>query len=411
MTPWFNLPDASECGWRLPTSGEQGKSSGVPSVAIIGAGIAGLSAAFALQRIGYHVTVFDASDRCATGASASPAGIVKPYVTRQPSDAMRFYQNAYAVLMDWLVELGDASSYSEMGALQLKAEGYASNDVQQIVNAERASDIAGVSIDESAMWFRQAGWLSVQVLCEALLADVQRHGATFTPDHALIDLSRADEQWQLSFQQQPSAYFEHVILASGTDLLNEQWLPARTLIPARGQLTGFKNSTAIATVISGRHYAIPDEETLWVGATFDRGDRDTAVRVSDDDHNRNGLMDMLIEDCWHDPLIDETPTAHYVGVRCTTVDRFPLVGPLPDFHKARSVYQDLHHGRNPSQYPTPKMQPGLAVLAGLGARGVVASPYCASLLSDWLTGGHQLRDANRWVSPLRNLIRELKRQA
>lgn len=404
MTPWFNLPNAADCGWRVPTNHD--KASGGLNVAVIGAGIAGLSAARALQAIGYSVTVFDASHQCATGASASPAGIVKQYVTRQPSDAMRFYQNAYAVLMAWLNELGTASSYRPIGALQLKADGYQSSDVLQTVNAELASDIAKVSIKSSAVWFTNAGWLSVRTLCEALMADLKTKGATFKPEHMLNGLKRENNHWQLNFQQQPPAFFEQVVLANGTGLLSNQWLPSGSLIPARGQLTGFKNDTSIATVISGQHYAIPDRDTLWVGATFDRGDSCDDVRAADDERNHDGLSDLLTQST----PVNSTPTSHYVGVRCTTVDRFPLVGPMPDFDAARNTYHDLHHGRDPSQYPTPNIQPGLAILAGLGSRGVVAAPYCASLLADWLTGGQQLRDANRWVSPLRHLIRELKRQ-
>lgn len=405
MTPWFNLPDAAECGWRVPTNHDHDKTSVGLNVAVIGAGIAGLSAARALQAIGYSVTVFDASQQCAAGASASPAGIVKPYITRQPSDAMRFYQNAYAVLMEWLNELGAASSYRPIGALQLKSDGYQSSDLLQTVKAELASDLAKVSIDTSALWFKNAGWLSVKALCEALMVDLMSKGATFKPEHTLHGLRRENEHWQLSFQQQPPAVFEQVVLANGTGLLNGQRLPSGSLIPARGQLTGFKNNTSIATVISGQHYAIPDQDTLWVGATFDRGDSHDDVRAADDERNHDGLSDLLTQSA----PVDSTPTAHYVGVRCTTVDRFPLVGPMPDFDAARNAYHDLHHGRDPSQYPTPTIQPGLAILAGLGSRGVVAAPYCASLLADWLSGGQQLRDANRWVSPLRHLIRDLKR--
>ncbi len=458
MTPWFNLPKGAECGWQGPGD-----------VAIIGAGLAGLCSARALLSVGFEVTVYEAGDKVASGASASPAGIVKPYVTRQPSDAMRFYEQAYKTLFQWLNELPDGGCFQPTGALQLEERPYPGNSARyENLDAPAASIKAGLTLQQDALYFKQAGWLSVEQLCQRLLADVKQRGGKVVFSSKLSRLTRignvdtspgagpgagagagmveietnpANGEWELTFHSAPSVHCQQVVLASGTSLIDHDWLPKNVLFPARGQITAFNRDYELNTVISARQYAIPDKQCVWVGATFDRGNSDDSLIAKDDELNRQYATSLLTKNSINtaqttqpsaSALVDKTtnsaPTRQrivdrFAGVRCTTLDRFPIVGPVPILAEARARYHDIHHGRHLDGYRSPAFYSGLAVMGGFGSRGIAAAPHASVLLANWASGRSDgdateteyapttstLYSENRLLSPLRFLIRQLKR--
>lgn len=430
MRPWFQLPSAKACGWELPR-GQSADPSPEDSTAIIGAGLAGLCTARAILKKGFAVTVYEAAPDCAAGASASPAGIVKPYITRQPSDAMRFYTDSYRTLFEWLPELDNQGGFVACGALQLIDQHFPNNSaLYETVNADTAKTISGVGLNQKALHFQQAGWLPVHELCRALLNDVQKLGGNLKTHHKMDTLvfNQDTQAWDLSFEQEfdndnnnPKHYtHKTVLLASGESLTQCKLMPGPaqmpalkpTLIPARGQLTEFTRDFPLNTVVSGNQYAIPSKnvtvnsnESLWVGATFERGSNDSNCYEADDIANKNSANTLLPN--LKNPITN--PINQFTGVRCTTLDRLPIVGPVPDADAALMTYHDIHHGRNASQYPAPSFHSGLAVIGGLGSRGIALAPYLAELFTDWLTGGSTLQEQNRLVSPIRFLIRDLKR--
>jgi len=411
--PWFELPTPEACGWAIPPD-----DSPVNSTAIIGAGIAGLCAAKALLKKGFPVTVYEAAPDCAAGASASPAGIIKPYVTRQPSDAMRFYTEAYKTLFRWLPELDNHGGLVSCGALQLIDRKFPDNpDVFETLSAEAASEFAGVQLSQSALRFKHAGWLSVHQLCHSLLSDVKALGGEFKTHHRLQNLSfdSNEDVWTLTFDANTTqASHKTVLLASGAALVHCKLLPNPELIAARGQLTQFARSFALNTVVSGNNYAIPissnnDQtiDSIWVGATFDRVNDDGACYETDDIKNQANANELLPH--LHQPV--DNALDSFAAVRCTTMDRLPILGPVPDADAALNAYHDIHHGRPLTDYPAPRFHPGLAVVGGLGSRGIALAPFAAELFVDWLTGGNKLNEQNRLISPLRFLIRQLKRKS
>ena len=396
-TPWFDLPPSDQCGWKKHSH-----------VAVIGAGLAGLCAARALIIRGFQVTVYDSAEHCAAGASGSPAGIVKPYITREPSDAMRFHQEAYATLMRWLPELKNNGGFQSIGALQLTDRNYKQNSVYENLTAQASSKVSGVTLKQSCIYFKDAGWLSVKQLCNSLLQDILNRGGAFKAQHKLDTLTwhAPQDSWALSFDHTPTVFSKQVVLANGASLTKFSQLSEVDLIPARGQISTFDRTFELNTVVSGQHYAIPGASSVWVGASFYRGNNSDIPLAADDRENQsfgNELMPELKK-----PL--QQATDRFVGVRSTTRDRFPVIGPMPDTRSAQSLYHDIRHGRQLSNYPAPTFYPGLAILGGLGSKGIAIAPFAAELLADWTVGGVRLVEQNRIVSPLRFLIKQLKRQ-
>jgi len=100
------------------------------AVVIIGAGLAGCWLARSLADKGVSVRLIEKHHSVASAASGNPAGIVKPFVTRDVGDPMRFHIKAHRHLIRKLTQL---------------------------------------QVGSQALHFNASGWLNPKRLCEALV--------------------------------------------------------------------------------------------------------------------------------------------------------------------------------------------------------------------------------------------------
>ena len=402
--PWFRLPPPP------------GADDDAP-VLVLGAGLGGCALARALAGRGRRSVLIERGPDVAAGASGNPAAVAKPFVTRAPSEAETFHLEAFRTLRRQLDEgdddadgtgsagIGRRAGFRPCGALQLTERPYPPRDPYRVVDADEASALAATALRSGGVAFDGAGWLDPAALCRALADSslVER-----LVDADVVGIERgADDHWHVRIRDGRRRHAPLLVLATGNAIARTPWTETFPSMPARGQISRFRlrpGSTPPTCVVSGRHYVIPDGETLYVGATFERGEEDHAVRETDHAANRAGLAVLL-----PDARVHDEPISGHAGVRATTPDRLPLVGPVPDGKACRRAYANLGDGHPPARYPPLPTLPGLATLGGFGSRGVVTAPLCAELLADWITGG---RDLQRWmplVSPVRFTLRALRR--
>jgi tRNA 5-methylaminomethyl-2-thiouridine biosynthesis bifunctional protein len=379
-------------------------------LAIIGAGLGGCWLARTLADRGVSVGLIDQYGCAAQGASGNPAGIVKPFVTRAPCHAMQFYSLAHNYLLEQLKKPDLlAAGFQPCGVAQLVHRAYPTSEQYQCLGMAQTDLQVGHSSHCQSIYFSASGWLNPQALCESLIDHplITRHF-----NHKIIACKRSNALnnppiWSLSFEKQQQLECTHLVLANGESLSmlpETQHLP---LVPARGQLSRFElnsHSPAPRCVVSGKHYVIPDGKTVLVGASFQRDIVHRSVLQHDHEQNRLGLSRLL-------PALSVNPIAiaGYAGVRATTPDRLPVIGPAPDSHECKQAYAKLHHGNPNKQYaPLPTIK-GLYLLGGFGSRGIVTAPIGAKLLADHLMGEDTLDAWAPLVNPARFLIRQLKR--
>jgi tRNA 5-methylaminomethyl-2-thiouridine biosynthesis bifunctional protein len=327
-----------------------------PSVAVIGAGIAGASLARAVRALGGEATVIEA-EAPGAGASGNPGALVTPRLDAGLGDPARLYAQAFsravrlyeelpqAILSHGVLQLAlterdrsrfakiVASDLFEPGALELLAPEAA---------AARLGEPAPAALDQ-----RSALVIEPRAVLDAWLPETR-------PGRAVRLDRRADRRAVLDAGGKEIAAADAVVVAAG--------LATRDLVPAL-PLQAFRGQASLAAAPLGGAaaawggYVLPTRAGVLFGATYDRDDEGRDVRP--EDHARN--LGTLAKG--RPQLAARLAGAELEGraaVRAAAPDRLPLAGAMGDR--------------------------GLFVLTGFGARGFTFAPPLAEHLAAQLCG-------------------------
>ncbi len=398
---------------------------------VVGAGIAGVTTAWALAQQGWQIDLIEQHGTIAQEGSGNPLGILMPRISLNESAESTFYRAAYAktirTLMHLKIETPDFS-WQQGGVLQLAVSRRilkqidklnCDPDFVQAVSAEKASEIAGISINEKALYFALAGWLNPRDLCERLIKScdgrLKLHFNT-----TITRLCSQGGQWQLfDHLGQLRLESEVVVLANAANAVQFEetdWIP---LEPARGQLSfisATKLSKDIRCAICYEGYVLPEVNgTHVIGTTFTRGDRGTEFRAHDHSENLKqlerrfpGIFDLKeIEGKKTEPK-----GKGRAALRAVTPDRMPMVGPVADLDYFKTHYHDLCKGKTISIYPKAHYLKGLYLNVGHGAKGLCSSFLSAELIvsqinNETLPVSKTVQDA---LNPSRFIIRKLQKK-
>jgi tRNA 5-methylaminomethyl-2-thiouridine biosynthesis bifunctional protein len=383
---------------------------------VIGAGLAGSSAAHRLCARGWEVTLIERHAEVAQEASGNLAGIFMPLLSRDDNLATRLTRAAYLfALREWrrLGGIGQAFIGADCGVLQLARDaGHAQlqrdivaqwqypQEYVQWVDAQKASALTGFTSTHGGWLFKRGGWARPSTVCAAMLAAC---GARLTRRFATqaLTLQRLGEEWQVHgadgvvIAQAPT-----VVLANGTGARQVGQAAQLPLYSLRGQVThltaGQPDVPDLALVVCREAYVTPATNgIICAGATYDTHDNDTQLRASSQHENMVRLTEIMTgvdivaasnestddaeegapgskaaADAPVLPGLAQAPLAGRVGFRCAAPDRLPLAGALPDYG-----YQGrLERLRNVPRHP------GLYCLLGYASRGMIWAPLMAEVL-------------------------------
>lgn len=376
-------------------------------IAVIGAGIAGASAAHALARRGHHVTVVDAAGGPASGASGNLAGVFRPLPALDDGPLARVLRAGFQLGRRRFDELpGLRAGWT--GVLHIARDAQHEAVQRRIVEEhalpaafcrfvarDEASRLAGRPVALGGWWFAQAGWINPPSLCRALLGDID---CRF--DFAVARLERGGNGWRLSGNgcrlggNAADIEVDDVVLANGigaTSLLPDRSLPIRA---GRGAVSYIPEAATpgLDIVATRLGYVTPAIDGLHcVGATLAAADPDAAPRPADHFENLHRLeMALPGFGKGHDPAALDGR----VSFRPLSPDRLPIAGPLAGPHTGPAAGSD-----------------GLWISNGFGARGLVFASICAELLASQLSGDPWPieRELARAVDPARYRQRALRR--
>ncbi len=388
---------------------------------VIGAGIAGASAAHALARRGWRVTVIERHARVATEASGNPAGVVMPRLTADMNEYAQFYTSAFAFTVYWLNEFKrrhEGLEWYPTGVLQLLPEERIKRltelqlppTVLRPVTAPQAGALCGTEVRSGGVFFPQAGWVVPAKLCQFLLED--EPSIELVLGEEVTRLGRNHAQWQVFSSAGCLGQAPVVVIASGSETPSLAASPFLTVQSVRGQLTYLKTNATrrrLVMPVCYEGYVTPSlDGQLCVGATYD------AVELSRDVRSRDHQSNLAALGCNLPNFIEESDDAYRgrVAFRATTPDYWPIVGAIAEEVFYREQYWDLKDGKPARGYLPARYLPGLFITTGHGSRGLVSCPLAAELIADManvepLCMPRTLLDH---LHPARFLVRQLRRE-
>jgi tRNA 5-methylaminomethyl-2-thiouridine biosynthesis bifunctional protein len=359
-------------------AGEPGPASPLPTVAVIGAGIAGASLVRALTALGLDPVVVEAEGRGA-GASGNPAALVTPALDAGGGARARLYAQAFSRAVDLYRAVGPAVVANE-GVIQLQSgerdgarfDTVAAGDVFEPgalvrLTPAQATAALGYPAQVGAVRFTEG-----LVIRPPALLDVWLGGARRLHAHVASLRRREGDGWTLLDEEGHALLAADVVcVAAGAqvDALLDQPLP---LLPVRGQASWAEGLDLPTAVVWGG-YAAPFDGGLLFGATHDRGRTDTGTDPADHERNLDILAQALPAVAQSARLI---PVQGRASIRAAAHDRMPVAGAVGD---------------------------GLYVLGGLGSRGFTTAPLLAEHLAALIAGtpSPMPRDLQSTVEPSR----------
>jgi len=323
-------------------------------IAVVGAGIAGAATAHALAQRDHVVTVYEAADSPAQGASGNHAGVFRPLPSLDDNRLARVLRAGFLLgrrrfgalptaRLGWTGVLHIARDAKHEETQCRIAEQHAlPAEFCRFVDRATASALAGWPVERGGWWFPQGGWINPPSLVRALLA-----GLDVRCGRRIEHLSDIDA--------------DEIVLANGIDaaaLAPDFKLPIRA---GRGQVSHIPEAAtpAFEIVATRLGYVTPALDGFrCAGATTQSGDRDLTPRL--DDHVENLYrLDMALPGFGQG--LDPARLDGRVSIRPMSPDRLPIVGPL-------------------------SASAGLWIVDGFGARGLVFAAICAELLASQISG-------------------------
>mgnify|MGYP000588384438 FL=1 len=378
------------------------------SVAVIGAGVAGLSSAYALAARGHKVTIFDKAQPLA-GASGNIRGFLAPKLTslkRLETNlhaigylaSCRFYPYLTAQTGIKILQTTGCLDLLSHNRLQLDEVKDFPIEFARLLTAEQAKAKVGYEVGQ-AIFLPNAGLITTANFANAVLChpniSFQTEKLTYFQQ---AYFQQDSDQVLLTFTERQQ-FFDHVILCMALDTCD--FLPTiKRFNHSRGQVTWFavdehdKAQLPKLPLKYGSYYASFNQNSkrhVMLGASFVRDTLDTAPAVADHQMNVADLADAVPD--WvnnTDMFTVEKNLPHWQGrasIRSQTVDYLPLVG---------QVWQAGYESKS-----------RVWTFSALGSKGYAYAPICSELLAGLLCG-EMLPLANKMVnslSPNRKVIR------
>ena len=322
-------------------------------IAIIGAGIAGLTSAWAFAERGHQVTLYDQSEPL-VGGSGNPLALLNPKLC--PIEQ----SHEHLMTLAWQHALQHYPKFQAFRPIQVhqlalkKAEDLLELEQQYpagLLTAKTAADCALIT-EYTSLNLTEAGAVSPhqlrdQILAHPLIQFVQANITQINPAHNEL----------FNEQAQSLGQFDHVIVccACHTAAFFEQY---PVLKPIRGQVSWVENTAqplALNQAYSYGGYCMQlDAQQLILGASFYPNRDDNDVLLEDHVHNYE-LIHSVFPD-YAQSLPDVRTWQGRASVRAQSLDYFPVLGKMSE-------------------------QTEIYSFAGLGSKGFLFAPLCSEILA------------------------------
>ncbi|WP_111978459.1 bifunctional tRNA (5-methylaminomethyl-2-thiouridine)(34)-methyltransferase MnmD/FAD-dependent 5-carboxymethylaminomethyl-2-thiouridine(34) oxidoreductase MnmC [Algibacillus agarilyticus] len=398
------------------------------AISIIGGGIAGLCCADALAKRGFKVNVYT-SGELADMASGNPQGAIYPLIQLRHNPlselhikcfefASQYYQTKREALTFGFEKCGVIQpAFNEDRARRLKQLSQDQSSpatLVKAVNAEQASELAGIKITDDAWFYPEGGWLNPSSFIQALATDLTQHkNVTIQTQSKIEKISKTDQGWSLWHKNSLINKSEQVVLCNAYEMLDFTQSEGIELYPVRGQVSQLSSSGNLAnlkSVICHKGYLTPAwQHKHCAGASFIKGI--SSLEPTEKEKRANiEQQQSHLQAAEIDFAALHIPNDERVSHRTCTQDHLPIVGPLFDKNTFIRTHHDLWKGQLPKS--TVNTLSGLYCISGLAARGLNSAPLLAETIAGMINNeplpfSQSLLDAfnpNRFL--IKNIIRK-----
>lgn len=361
-------------------------------VQVLGAGIAGCAAAYALAQKGYKVTLIDRHDKVAAETSGNPLAVVYPKMAVDASPAAIFHRHAFCFARETIRRL-NLKSWRECGVLHLDTDDETSVLHQKIIARNGYPEDFARYESGKGLFQPSSGMMSPEEFCQKL-SDHPNIEKKFLQDAAKIDMDSDITIVALGYESKKMASLS--------------WLPLQSL---RGQISMAKAgpaSSGLKHIICHDGYITPAFDGFHCfGATFHKEEpSDFSVRPQDHQENLRKLAENL-------PALGltiEDITGGRTGYRTTTPDRLPLIGACPDYDAFLKVFSGLRTGQE-VMAEKPRID-NLYLSTAFGAHGMTGAVLAGEIIACSIAGDPLPVPGSLmpYLLPERFILRGLKRK-
>ncbi|WP_084681980.1 bifunctional tRNA (5-methylaminomethyl-2-thiouridine)(34)-methyltransferase MnmD/FAD-dependent 5-carboxymethylaminomethyl-2-thiouridine(34) oxidoreductase MnmC [Agarivorans albus] len=362
-------------------------------IAIIGAGIAGVSLAYALVKRGINVSLYEKNSAAALEASGNRQGAVYPLLSPNQPHVSEFFQHAFNYHHQVLAQLAQQQlevehdycgllqlAYNEKSQaknLNIAQAGYPKNLVYPVDKAT-ASELAGVSLDDEALFYPHAGWVNAKQCVQTILKAAEQSGLLSVHyEHELSEFELENKGCRLHLGSQVKQH-NNIVFCQSHHLLNLPQAEQLPITPVRGQVSHIETTpqlSKLSKVLCYEGYLTPaNQQQHCIGASYIRNDLSLELKANEAKSNLKA-----IRKCQPQPWNEQLKLANIPGraaTRCAVRDHFPLIGQLPNLEQLFSEqYQQQWQEVNPPSYG------GVFVAIGFGSRGICSAPFATELLA------------------------------
>jgi tRNA 5-methylaminomethyl-2-thiouridine biosynthesis bifunctional protein len=396
--------------WSMTTAQKFGNATAARPrrhIAVLGGGIAGCSAAYALARRGHHVTLIDRQKDVAQETSGNPAAVVYAKMTVDPSRLGRMHAHGFCYTRMLCTAL-PVASWTPCGVTHIDQDAEdAERHRRMVTDNDLPSEYAQLTAE--GLHQPMAGYLRPPDFCAAL-GTSPLIKTIFTQSAAVLEKDGA--AWcVLDNYRNILCRADDIVIAFGNqskDIAQTCWLPLQSL---RGQISYIRPtaaSAALSHVICHDGYICPPVGGVqYIGATFQKEPAAAPdLRPQDDAENVEKLARHLPQL----GIKTENVIGARAGYRAATPDRLPIAGPAPDAPALLEPFADLRK-RAVTDDRSPPIIDGLYISTGFGAHGMASAPLCGELIAAMISQEPLPvpRDLAAALMPARFLLRDLKR--
>jgi len=349
--------------WKLPEIDDELLSLAQTSfgteqqhIAIVGAGVAGLTTAWAFAARGHQVTLYEQTEAL-SGASGNPLALLNPklcpieqshehLMTLSWQHALNFYKNfkAFRPLQIQQIALKNADELLDL------VNQYPAQVVTHSVNSLETA--------YSSILLNEAGSVSPPQLRDEIL----QHPSIDLKIAHVTALVSSENKVQLQTDKEIIAEVDHVVVCCSREsaALFESY---PQLKPIRGQVSWVDNTFAplpLNEAYSYGGYCMQlDASQMILGASFYPNREDQDVLTEDHVHNFELIHSIFPE--YAEKLPSPSTWQGRASIRAQSLDYFPLVGKMQENSR-------------------------MATFAGLGSKGFLFAPLCSEILVAQILG-------------------------